>query len=88
MTSGFDVLTRLNSSFADADTSTDVIGNASGSLGGAFGELPLLYPALERNALIFTEIVVVPEASTITLLGGAGLLVFAWCGSRRRRLMS
>jgi Peptidyl-prolyl cis-trans isomerase (rotamase) - cyclophilin family len=71
--SGFEVLERLNTTFDDDDFNTDLVADASKQLGSPFGELPLLFPALQTDALLFTEIVVVPEPQTLGLLALAGL---------------
>lgn len=81
--SGFEVLERLNTTFDDDDFDVDLVGDASGSLGGAFGELPLLFRALHPDALLYTEIVIVPEPATFTL-GFLGLTTVAILARRRR----
>lgn len=72
--SGFDVLTRLNTTFADANIETDGVFNATAELDSNFGHLPLLYRSLERDAALLTDIVVVPEPGSTTLFVlGAGI---------------
>lgn len=70
---GLDLLTAINTAFSDSNHTDFDVRNA----GGALSNLPLTYvPAnnsLLISSLLYTEIVVVPEPSTLFLLGVAGL---------------
>lgn len=79
---GFDTLAKFNTDFANQATGGQGIYDARDSLGLEFTELPLLQNSLQTQNLIYTNLTVIPEPATLTLLAlaaatGGGLTLRA-----------
>ncbi|HEY8899105.1 MAG TPA: peptidylprolyl isomerase [Chthoniobacterales bacterium] len=75
---GFDVLALFNTAFVDEANDGVGVYNASGALGNAFTNLPLLANGLNTDNLVFSEIMILPETSvpilpSIAIKGAARL---------------
>ncbi len=74
---GFDTLAKFNTDFVNQSTGGQGIYDASGNLGPAFEELPLLAGSLNPANFIRTNLAVVPESGTLLLVTLAAGLLFA-----------
>jgi cyclophilin family peptidyl-prolyl cis-trans isomerase len=68
---GMDVLEKFNTSFGNAATGGWGVYDASGALGQAFTEMPLLANQLTTDNVIYTTISVLPDAAPSSSDGGS-----------------